>query len=124
MKPKLTPLDQFIAARVADKCATPKVAVVQDNSYGAGYYPLPPKLAGLGRFAECLKPANLVDHKVFPEEGIHMLTAKVNTRFSIMVEDMKVLIRLGFLRMQSNEAGTVAFYFYEGDGPTRLLPTR
>jgi len=120
MKSKLSLLDQFIAARVAHTCA----AAVQDNSYGAGYYPLPPKLAGLGRFAECLKPANLVDHKVFPEEGIHMLTTKVNARFSVMGEDMKTLIRLGFVRMQSNEAGTVAFYFYEGDGPTRLLPTR
>ncbi len=87
-----------------------KVAT-EDNSWGRGYYPLPPRLSNLGRFVENLRPANLVDHKFYPDEGIHMLTARVNVRLSVMLLDMKSLIKLGFVRMQCNEPGTLSFYF-------------
>lgn len=96
----------------------------KDNSYGAGYYPLPPKLSYLGVYADSLRPMNLVDHKVFPDEGIHMLTTRCGHRLSIMAQDMKTLLRLGLVRIQSNEPGTISFYFYEGDGPKRLSPER
>lgn len=92
---------------------TAESAPQKDNSFGLGYYPLPAKLAGLGRFVENLRPARLVDHKVYPKEGIHLLVAKVDTRLSIMVEDMKVLIRMGLMRMQTNEIGTLTFYFQD-----------
>lgn len=82
-----------------------------DNSFGMGYYPLPPELSSLGRFVEALRPNALVDHKVFVNEGVHMLVAKVSNRFSIMAADMKTLLRLGLTRIQSNDPGTVAFYF-------------
>jgi len=83
----------------------------EDNSYGRGYFPLPHELASLGRFADALKPSNLVSHKVFPDEGAHMLTAKLS-RVSVMAADMKsLLLRYGLLRIQSNEPGTLAFYF-------------
>jgi hypothetical protein len=94
-----------------------------DNTFGrGGYYPLPAKLAGLGTYVINLAPKRLVSHKVFLERvpwgggrrgdrPIHMLTARVDHHFSIMVEDMKSLIKHGLIRMQSNEPGTMAFYF-------------
>lgn len=82
----------------------------EDNSWGRGYFPLPHELSSLGRFADALKPSNLVSHKVFPDEGAHMLTTKLN-KVSVMAADMKNLLRLGLLRIQSNEPGTLAFYF-------------
>ena len=91
-----------------------KAAAGQDNTFGRGYVPLPPELSGLGRFVENLRPNNLVDHKVFPDDGVHMLTAKVNTRLSIMVLDMKSLIKRGLVRVQCNEIGTLSFYFQVG----------
>jgi hypothetical protein len=85
----------------------------KDNSWGLGYFPLPPKLSGLGRFVENLKPTLLVSHNVFPREGIHMLTAHVNARLSVMGEDLKNLLRHGLVRIQCNEPGTLAFYFQD-----------
>jgi hypothetical protein len=85
----------------------------KDNSFGLGYYPMPPALAGLGRFMDNLKPQRLVSHQVFPREGIHLLTVKVDHQFSIMLEDMKSLIKHGFTRMQCNEPGTMGLYFQD-----------
>lgn len=84
-----------------------------DNSFGLGYYPLPAKLSGLGRFVANLAPKKLVSHKVFVEkDGLtHMLTAKVDLQFSIMVLDMQSLINHGLIRVQCNDPGTMAFYF-------------
>lgn len=94
-------------------------AADQDNSWGLGYYPLPPQLSHLGRFADNLAPTKLVGHKFFVNDGVHMLTAKVNTRLSVMAEDMKTLLRLGLLRIQCNELGTLDFYFggFKGSPP-------
>jgi hypothetical protein len=83
----------------------------EDNSYGRGYFPLPPKLAGLGRFSDALKPTNLVDHKYFPDEDTHMLVTKVTPKLSVMAADMKSLLMLGLTRIQSNHPGTLSFYF-------------
>jgi len=84
-----------------------------DNSFGMGNYPLPARLSGLGRFVENLRPTKLVEQKVFPNEGIWMLTAKVDTHLSIMAEDMKSLLRLGLMRVQCNNVGTLSFYFQD-----------
>jgi hypothetical protein len=87
-----------------------------DNTFGRGYYPLPNKLKGLGRFMENLAPRHLVEHKAFVDARrptIHMLTAKVDRHFSVLLKDMESLIAHGFVRMQSNEPGTVSFYFQE-----------
>jgi hypothetical protein len=91
----------------------------EDNSWGRGYYPLPPGLAALGRFTDALKPSNLVEHKVFVDEGTHMLTAKLS-KVSVMAADLKTLLRLGLLRIQSNGPGMVSFYF--GGYPVESSP--
>lgn len=83
----------------------------QDNSWGLGYYPLPAKLSGLGRFVENLSPKRLVAHHVFPREGVHMLTAKADVRLSIMRRDLESLLDQGLVRIQVNEPGTIDFYF-------------
>lgn len=75
---------------------------------------------------ESLAPKRLVSHKVYvgdPEaptvqepytkRTVHMLTTHARHGFSVMVDDLKSLIRLGLVRMQSNEPGTIAFYFEE-----------
>jgi len=88
-----------------------------DNTFGRrGFYPLPAKLSSLGRFVENLAPFRLIGHKVFVDERrptIHMLTARVDGRFSIMRKDMESLLKHGLVRMQSNDPGTIAFYFEE-----------
>lgn len=83
-----------------------------DNSYGRGYFPLPARLSGLGRFSDALKPTR-VRHTVFPDEGIHMLTIQAGPGFSIMSRDLESLLRLGLMRMQSNEPGEISFYFQD-----------
>lgn len=95
-----------------------------DNSWGRGNYELPAKLSGLGRFVANLAPMKLVDHKFFPDDGVHLLTAKVNTQLSVMAEDMKSLLRLGLVRVQCNDPGTLGFYFggYEGSVPSGGAP--
>ena len=95
----------------------------RDNSWGAGYYPLPLKLRSLNRFSDAFSKRNVLDHRAFPEDGVHMITTKVGHGFSIMRADMEPLLRLGLVRMQSNESGTMAFYFYEKDGPSRIYPS-
>jgi hypothetical protein len=97
----------------------------KDNSYGAGYYPLPTKLRNLSRFSDAFHKANVIEHKVFPDEGVHMITVDTMGRFgfSIMRLDMESLLRLGLVRMQSNRPGTMAFYFFEKDGPSRIYPS-
>jgi hypothetical protein len=88
----------------------------KDNSYGLGHYPLPRRLAGLGRFMDGLRPANLIDHKVFPGTGggdkmnVHMLTVSERA-MSLFVRDIESLIKLGLIRIQSNEPGQISFYF-------------
>lgn len=86
----------------------------EDNSYGAGYFPLPNKLLYVGNFVENLRPNARVEHKVFPARGRvpeeHMLTARVRG-LSVTRKDMETLLMLGLSRIQSNEPGTVSFYF-------------
>jgi len=95
----------------------------QDNSFGLGFYPLPARLSGLGRFVENLKPTKLLDYKVWPRDGSWMLVAKADTRLSIMGEDMKSLIRLGLVRVQCNDLGTLSFYFQdEPFAATNVVP--
>ena len=83
----------------------------QDNSWGAGYFPLPPKLHHLAQFSDIFR--NVLDHKVWPYEGSHMLTVPASTKLSIMVDDMKSLIGLGLTRIQVNDPGEISFYFSE-----------
>jgi hypothetical protein len=101
-----------------------------DNSWGRGYYPLPARLAGLGRFMDSLAPTKLLDHKVWPDDpteggDIHMLTVK-DRGVNIFVRDIESLIKNGLIRIQSNEPGQVSFYFV--DKPvgffTRETPVR
>lgn len=84
--------------------------MAHDNSYGRGNYDLPVTLRNLGRYVEALKPSKLIDHKVFLDDGVHMLVADAD-RVSIMAEDLKSLLRHGLVRIQSNESGTLGFYF-------------
>lgn len=85
----------------------------EDNSFGLGYFPVPARLRGLGRFADALKAGNLVSIKVFPRDGIWMLRARVDSRFSIMAQDMVSLLAEGLTRTQCNEPGTLDFYFQD-----------
>lgn len=82
-----------------------------DNSWGSGYFPLPDRLKNLGRFVENLDTKRLVAHHAFPRDGVHMLTAKADTRLSIMRRDLESLLNAGLVRIQSNEPGTIDFYF-------------
>jgi hypothetical protein len=91
--------------------ANPSTA--EDNTYGRGYYPLPAKFARLGDFVGNLRPLKLVAHRVFVDDKIHLLRAKVDVRLSIMALDMKSLLKLGLVRIQCNEPGTLDFYFQE-----------
>jgi hypothetical protein len=91
-----------------------KAITAQDNTFGRGNVPLPPELSNLGRFVESLRPSSLVNHKAFPDDGEHMLTARVDPRLSITVQDMKNLIKQGLVRVQCNEPGTLSFYFQVG----------
>lgn len=88
-----------------------ELSLDEDNSFGQGHYPLPASLSRLGRFVANLQPTKLVNHRVWPQNGIHMLTAQVDTQLSIMAEDMKSLLSLGLVRIQCNEPGTLGFYF-------------
>jgi hypothetical protein len=83
----------------------------RDNSWGRGYYPLPARLSGLGRFVENLSPKRLLAHHVFPDDGVHMLTAKSDTHLSIMRRDLQSLLDQGLVRIQVNDRGTIDFYF-------------
>lgn len=88
----------------------------RDNTWGRGYIPPASLLLGLGRFADVLRPANWLDHKVWPAaEGqrpeTHMITVAVRPEFSIMARDMHSLLDLGLIRLQSNENGELSFYF-------------
>lgn len=95
-----------------------KGALKEDNSWGLGHYPIPKSLLSLGRFCDALRPANIEDHKVFPNDGVHMLTVKAGPKLSIMAADMRQLLKLGLSRIQSNDMGKVSFYF-EGHGVER-----
>lgn len=83
----------------------------EDNTWGRGNVPLPTKLSGLGRYVAALAPGKILSHKAFPDDFVHMLTVKVSHSLSMMVEDNKTLIRLGLLRIQCNDPGTLSFYF-------------
>lgn len=93
-----------------------------DNSWGAGYYPLPPKLHHLGQFADMFRKP--LEHKVFPsaQGNTHMLTVPANTRFSIFGEDLKTLLRLGLQRIQANDPGKISFYFLADAEPAFSNP--
>ena len=102
----------------ADKTALLDVLAIRlphegdDNSYGAGNYPLPAKLHHLGNFADVFRAP--IDHKVFPgaDGDTHMLTVPVSTKLSIMGADLMSLLRLmGLSRIQVNKPGTISFYF-------------
>jgi hypothetical protein len=88
----------------------------RDNSWGRGYYPLPPHLAGLGRFMDGLRPTSLLDHKVWPDDpaggDIHMLTVG-DRNMSVFARDLVSLLQLGLVRIQSNDPGEVSFYFLD-----------
>jgi len=87
-----------------------RVAAGEDNSFGNGYFEPPVKLRSLGRFSDSLRPSRVLSYKYFLDDKSWMITTKV-TRVSVMVQDLKTLIRLGLLRIQCNEPGTLSFYF-------------
>lgn len=83
---------------------------VKDNSYGAGYWPLPARLANIQTF---ITSSNKIvkTHTVFPDTNMHMFTTNADTRFSIVENDLMTLIRLGFVGIRVNEPGKIAIYF-------------
>ena len=83
----------------------------RDNSFGRGYYEPPSRLLRLGHFVDSLRPKNLVDIRVFPDEGVWMLTTESNTHLSIMRRDLESLLAMGLVRVQVNEPGSIDFYF-------------
>ncbi len=95
-----------------------KQASFSDNSYGLGFYPLPPKLRGLGRFSDGLKPANLLNFKYVPQDGVFMLDTKLSY-LSVLALDLKALLAQGLYKIQSNDPGVVSFYFggFKGEVP-------
>lgn len=97
----------------------------RDNSFGLGYYAPPPRILGLGRFADNLRPNRLVDMKVWPREGIWMLTARSDERLSILEGDLDSLLKQGLVRIMVNRPGTISFYFKDKPiaGPT-IPPAR
>ena len=66
----------------------------RDNSFGLGYYPLPRQLQNLGRFVEELDPSEFLSHKVYPKEGVHVITIKVSMKLDILKNDLEALINL------------------------------
>lgn len=93
----------------------------RDNSFGRGYFEPPAKIRNLGRFADNLAPNRVLDVKVFPREGIWMVTTRSDVRFSILPRDLESLMRLGLVRVQVNEPGTISLYFQDKpiEGPSR-----
>jgi hypothetical protein len=83
----------------------------RDNSYGLGYYEPPAKIRNLGRFADNLDPKRVLKVKVFPREGIWMVTTRSDLRFSILERDLESLMRLGLVRIQVNDPGEISLYF-------------
>ena len=49
-------------------------------------------------------------------ESPHLFTYPVNMRFSIGLADLKVLLRNGLNRVQSNDPGKITLYFAEQNG--------
>ncbi len=83
----------------------------EDNSYGAGHFPLPDKLRSFKKFVYFRGP---LVHKVFPAYAqvpeVHMLTVS-SSGVSVMLDDLKILFRMGLIRIQSNDPGYLSFYF-------------
>jgi hypothetical protein len=82
----------------------------EDNSFGNGYIPMPDKLKNIKNFANGFSNPK---HSVLLPERTHLLTVKVTPKVSIMAQDMLVLLRLGLLRIQSNDNGYITLYFKE-----------
>lgn len=99
----------------------PRRARDADNSFGRGYYKPPARILSLGRYVDNLTPSRLVRIRVYPDEGVWLLDAKADERFSIMKLDLESLLRQGLIRMQVNRPGTITFYFQDKPiaGPSR-----
>lgn len=82
-----------------------------DNSWGNGFYALPPELSHLGRYVANLAPAKLLKHEYLTTDGTFILTAKVNANLSAFSLDLKALLNQGLERIQCNEPQTLSFYF-------------
>jgi len=87
-----------------------KVATA-DNSWGGGFYALPPELSHLGRYVANLAPAKLVKHEFLRTDGTFILTTKANANLSVFALDLKTLLAHGLERIQCNEPHTLGFYF-------------
>ena len=92
-----------------------------DNSFGRGYYKPPARVLALGRYVDNLTPGRLVRIQVYPEDGVWLLEAKADERFSIMKLDLESLLRLGLIRIPVNRPGTITFYMQDKPiaGPSR-----
>ena len=95
----------------------------EDNSWGAGYYPLPVRLRSAERYVEALRAP--IDHKVFPypDSNTHMLTVRADLRLVMMAEDIMALkSKLGLQRIQVNKPGEISFYFVSEPEPAASRP--
>ena len=84
----------------------------KDNSFGRGYHEVPPNLRNIQRFVTSSTKL-LANHKVFPDQGVHMFTVKADHQFGILKKDLESLLRLGLIRIQSNDPGEISLYFSE-----------
>ena len=80
---------------------------MKDNSFGAGYWPLP---ARLRRLLVYNISGSKRSHKVFPDDPTHMFTFDLQG-FNIMEKDLQTLMELGLVRIQSNEPNQISLYF-------------
>lgn len=88
-------------------------SVGKDNSYGAGFWPMPARFSQLPSLISCSNKI-LDTHRVFPDEPVHMFTVKSDTRFSIAEGDLKRLVEFGLNQIKANDPGHVSLYF-KGD---------
>ncbi len=116
----LDPADNNKWMTQSDKQGSDKQALMvpnegKDNTWGRGYVPLPKKLHHLPRFGDIFR--RVLDHKVWPDDGMHMIVVPSTTKLSLFADDLTSLIRvLGLVRIQVNDPGQMSFYFMEKGG--------
>ena len=79
-----------------------------DNSWGAGYYPLPVRILSIIKRTTDWKPET---HRVFPDDGTHLLMGKHKNKFDIGVADLQSLIKYGKLERIRVEDNKLKLYF-------------
>lgn len=85
----------------------------KDNTFGRGYVPPFSALSSMGRYSDAFKPRNWLDHSVFVDDGVHMVTVMADSKLSITAADLESMLYFNLEKIQVNEPGTVSFYFRE-----------